>query len=105
MTNPNCKGCGEPFQIGSSTGVVREIGNVCAACRPSPRPVYKSGTHLTCNICKGPLGADLFDANIFRFGWANICRGCFDHCSCKLGTGLGQHYAKQPDGRWLKIGG
>ena len=74
------------------------------------QPVYWSGTISKCNLCPQPLGdvdggRAMYDVRIPAYGsWANVCYGCFQSYGCTLGTGLGQSYALQPDGRWLKTG-
>jgi len=35
--------------------------------------------------------------------WANMCCDCHARCGEGVGTGKGQLYEKQTDGRWLKI--
>lgn len=37
--------------------------------------------------------------------WANMCPRCHSLMGRGLGTGLGQKYVKQDDGRWLKVEG
>lgn len=37
--------------------------------------------------------------------WANMCERCFVKHGVGLGTGSGQKYARQVDGRWLKTEG
>ncbi len=59
-----------------------------------------------CDVCHEYLKDVMYDANIRTFGmWGNICQRCFDYHRCRLGTGLGQKYERQSDGRWLKVGG
>ena len=57
-----------------------------------------------CQITQTPFDGVMYDAKT-RFGWANICQTTFDAMGCKLGTGLGQKYVQQVDGRWLKVEG
>jgi hypothetical protein len=47
----------------------------------------------------------MYDASIGGGPWGNICKKCFKAFGCKLGTGYGQEYKLQSDGRWLKVGG
>ena len=65
---------------------------------------YWLGTITHCDLCKEPLQGTMHDARTMR-GWANICHACFVDEDCKTGTGNGQTYRKQPDGRWLKVAG
>lgn len=37
--------------------------------------------------------------------WANMCMTCHKTHGVGLGTGLGQRFTRQADGRWLKTGG
>jgi hypothetical protein len=37
--------------------------------------------------------------------WANMCMRCYKRYGLGLGTGMGQRYTRQADGRWLKTGG
>lgn len=40
------------------------------------------------------------------FAWAIFTPDSWKHFGCgKLGTGFGQRYVKQDDGRWLKVEG
>lgn len=48
----------------------------------------------------------MYDACIGITGpWGNLCAECFRGNGCRLGTGRGQKYEKQADGRWIKVGG
>jgi hypothetical protein len=48
----------------------------------------------------------MFDAKTKNGPWANMTEKSFrNHAVGLLGTGFGQMYEKQPDGRWLKIKG
>lgn len=60
-----------------------------------------------CDLCHRRMDklACFYDANVPGESWGNICHGCFTAHRCKLGTGLGQKYSRQPDGKWLKTGG
>jgi len=57
-----------------------------------------------CQISNKPYDGVMYDANT-PLGWANICQEVFDRYDCKLGTGFGQKYELQVDGRWLKVSG
>lgn len=37
--------------------------------------------------------------------WANMCPRCAKRYGAGLGTGLGQRFTRQADGRWLKTAG
>jgi hypothetical protein len=48
----------------------------------------------------------MYDAMVPSFGqWGNIGEDAFKTHGCSLGTGRGQKYERQPDGRWLKVEG
>lgn len=58
-----------------------------------------------CDICKAELSTEFFDFKVPSVGqWANGCKACFVSYGGRLGTGLGQRYAKQ-DGKFIKVGG
>jgi hypothetical protein len=69
---------------------------------------YWTGEIGECDICGHRFWDIMYDAHIIVDGgktWANVCQECFDDFGFGLGQGLGQRYAKQVDGRWLKTGG
>jgi hypothetical protein len=53
--------------------------------------VWGEGEFVDGKTCMGP--------------WANMCMACHRKYGAGLGTGLGQHYRRQVDNRWLKVGG
>ena len=58
-----------------------------------------------CDICKCKIGGQFVDG-VTRFGpWGNMCLFCHTHDGRGLGTGRGQHYQRQRDGRWKKVAG
>jgi hypothetical protein len=68
--------------------------------------VYWTGPAPTqCDICTAPITDAFIDGKTRMGPWANMCRKCHVHLGVGLGTGKGQHYVKQPDGRWLKTQG
>lgn len=71
---------------------------------PKPKPVYYAGAPEACDICRKPFGQMMYDGRTTS-GWANMCQRCFARHGYGLGTGKGQRYSKQEDGRWLKTGG
>jgi len=58
-----------------------------------------------CDVCCSPIGDDFMDAKTTHGPWANLCPACFRKIGVGLGTGRGQHYRRQPDGRYVKIEG
>lgn len=72
-------------------------------------PVYwVGGIGKDCQLCDKPYGPLMFDCSLAPIGstqWANVCYACFQENHLRIGTGLGQKYEMQMDGRWLKVGG
>ena len=60
-----------------------------------------------CETCEGPIHNKFYDARTKYGPWACMCPSCqtLGPGLNKLGTGLGQEYIKQADGKWLKTGG
>lgn len=60
-----------------------------------------------CDICGGAIGDTFTDGKTRSGPWAIMCDPCLPKASIGRnrhhGEGLGQHYKKQPDGKWLKI--
>lgn len=48
---------------------------------------------------------EFYDGRTKMGPWANMCPRCFKRFGSGLGTGRGQRYTLQADGRWLKTGG
>ena len=81
------------------------IGAVLADKVQKPKPIYWAGSDpVKCDICKMAFGDTMFDSNTVH-GWANVCKTCFHFYGQGLGTGRGQKYKKQADGRWMKTEG
>lgn len=68
------------------------------------QPRYWCGDVTPCNICNQPAQSVMYDAATRR-GWGWLCPRCFRGEGCRLGTGVGQQYTKQDDGKYLKTGG
>lgn len=60
-----------------------------------------------CVICNAPITKKFYDGATTSGPWACMCPSCFylGPGLGKLGTGLGQEFTKQADGRWKKTGG
>jgi hypothetical protein len=62
-----------------------------------------------CDICKSNIIDDFVDGRTIYGPWANMCPACFDQVGAykvqELGTGKGQWYHKQADGRFKKVAG
>ena len=61
---------------------------------------YWMGKIEKCQICNHPFGNTMYDANLRHVSWANVCEPCFNKFGQGLGTGKGQKYERQEDGRW-----
>jgi hypothetical protein len=75
-----------------------------AAQRREPR-YWTGDAPAQCDICNGGFASVFIDGRTKTGQWANMCRQCFHLYGVGLGTGKGQSYAQQNDGRWLKTGG
>ena len=61
---------------------------------------------LKCEVCSLPLTHRFHDAQLRDFNcWGNVCDRCHKAYGFGHGTGIGQRYEKQADGRWLKTKG
>jgi hypothetical protein len=58
-----------------------------------------------CDVCKQPLERHFVDGKTRLGPWANMCLPCHREAGVGVGTGLGQQYSAQPDGRWKKTAG
>jgi hypothetical protein len=69
------------------------------------KPRYWAGKITTCDVCEGTVSTMFVDGRMTAGPWANMCRVCFVNHGVGLGTGRGQKYVKQADGKWLKVEG
>jgi hypothetical protein len=58
-----------------------------------------------CDLCHGPVAGRFYDAKTALGPWGIVCPHCFKASGHSLGTGRGQEYTLQNDGKWLKTGG
>lgn len=60
-----------------------------------------------CDTCETPITTKFYDAKTEMGPWACMCPSCqnLGPGLGRLGTGFGQEYTKQPDGKFLKTGG
>lgn len=73
---------------------------------PQPRPVYWAGKVENCDYCQRPIGNMMVDGRIKgRSAWGLLDLRCHREHGEGVGVGKGQVYARQPDGRWLKVEG
>jgi hypothetical protein len=74
--------------------------------KPAGEAVYWLSPLSGCDICSGSFEAVMYDAKTKQGPWGNMCQKCYvKHGVGRLGTGFGQKYEKQADGRWLKTEG
>lgn len=66
---------------------------------------YCGSAPTSCDICSHPITETFVDGKTNMGPWGNMCPSCHGSHGCGLGTGRGQKYQRQPDGRWLKVGG
>lgn len=67
---------------------------------------YWQGTEpARCEISGQRITAVFYDAKLPAAGWAIMGLEAFARLRCETGTGHGQRYEKQEDGRWLKTEG
>lgn len=76
----------------------------------TPPPRYWTGrAPKACDICEKPIGTVFTDGKTRRGPWAIMCPDCLPRMSIARttfhGTGLGQEYTKQADGKWMKTAG
>lgn len=58
-----------------------------------------------CDICHTSLTTTFIDGATTYGPWGCMCVSCHAMDGRGLGTGHGQKYERQPDGRWLKVAG
>ncbi len=61
-----------------------------------------------CDLCGQSLGAMKYfiDGKLSNDNaWANMCEKCFTKQGAGIGWGVGQLFMRQPDGKWLLVGG
>ncbi|MAH49539.1 hypothetical protein CMI37_27200 [Candidatus Pacearchaeota archaeon] len=58
-----------------------------------------------CDLCRRPIRMIFIDGKTSSGPWGNMCPECHKSEGGGLGTGLGQRYEKQDDGRWEKTAG
>lgn len=56
-----------------------------------------------CQLCDQPITDTFIDGRTMWGPWACMCKECWEEKGDGLGTGRGQMYGRQPDGRFLKI--
>ena len=70
------------------------------------RPTYWVGRLGERDDFGSPYGDTMYDGKTTHGPWANMSEASWrQHGVGRLGTGLGQKYRKQADGKWLKVEG
>lgn len=64
-----------------------------------------AGSPRECDLCERAISFRFYDAKTSLGPWANMCPTCFKVAGVGLGTGLGQLYERQTEGRYCKIAG
>lgn len=60
-----------------------------------------------CDTCGQPIVDTFYDAATIHRMWACMCPNCqvFGPGLNKVGTGIGQEYKKNKEGKWIKTAG
>ena len=68
---------------------------------------WQSAAPLNCDACPASITNTFYDMKTQGGPWGSLCPYCAMHGIGvgMLGTGSGQKYEKQGDGKWLKTGG
>jgi hypothetical protein len=69
------------------------------------KPVYWIGTVPQVDDFDVPITRTFIDGKTTQGPWATMTPASHKKHGVGLGTGKGQRYDKQPDGRWLKVKG
>ncbi len=69
------------------------------------KQIFWCGPIDKCQLTGDELGDTMYDARLPSGQWGNIGQRAFEENGCRLGTGLGQKYKRQEDGRWLLVEG
>jgi len=70
-----------------------------------PYPRYWSGTVNSEDAFGEPITNEFVDGATVMGPWAMMSPASFKRMGRGVGTGKGQRYKKQEDGRWLKVEG
>ena len=70
------------------------------------QPRYYLGTApKQCDLCHSTIKVQFVDGATQMGPWADMCPLCHTQKGLGFGTGRGQEYTKQRNGRWLKTKG
>jgi hypothetical protein len=73
--------------------------------RENGAKVYWTGTVPMRDDFDNPILNQFVDGRTTMGPWALMSMDSFNTHGVGLGIGMGQHYVKQGDGRWLKVNG
>jgi hypothetical protein len=74
--------------------------------KKAKKEVFWIGSEIEkCDICKMKIWSFFVDGKTSHGPWGILCPSCHRIYGVGLGTGRGQKYERQEDGRWLKIEG
>jgi hypothetical protein len=66
---------------------------------------WMSNVPQHCDLCDSTIKTVFVDGKTKSGPWGCLCSACHRAHGYGLGTGLGQEYKKQKDGRWKKTQG
>ena len=69
------------------------------------RQITYAHTPKECDICHTPIVDTFVDGKTVYGPWANMCIPCHIDVGCGLGTGRGQRYVKDNEGKFVKVEG
>jgi len=70
-----------------------------------PNKYWMGPVPTTCDLSRAPITCEFVDGRTIRGYWAIMHPDAHRLYGVGCGTGKGQRYKKQPDGKWLKVEG
>lgn len=68
--------------------------------------VYYVNPPERCDVCEDRFtDGNMVDGKTTHGPWGNMCTDCFMKIGVGIGTGKGQQYVREDDGRWRKVAG
>jgi hypothetical protein len=64
---------------------------------------WVGGDPSICEICKRSVEGTFVDGKTTMGPWATMCVPCHKKWGVGIGTGRGQKYERQADGKWSKV--
>jgi hypothetical protein len=81
------------------------LAELAEATTPVEKKYWQGSAPGQCDVCTKALAHAFSDARTLFGSWANLCDTCASRQCVTYGTGTGQRYERQEDGRWLKTRG